>query len=129
MAAAKGNPFYAAAEFRYDTALSYEENLELAKEFMRQVKRGDYFQMSAKYYYGVGAHSAIMIADYDPEKDTVHWMDSNMICKKIDGINYGYVQFDVERDITWWAEAFCVKTRGATIYRLRDDIVYRADVQ
>lgn len=52
--------------------------MELALEFMRQVKKGDFFQMSAKYEYGIGAHSAIMISDYDPETDTVHWMDSNM---------------------------------------------------
>ena len=41
-------------------------------------KRGDYFQMAANYYYGVGAHSMIFIADYDPETDSVHWADSNM---------------------------------------------------
>lgn len=123
VSAAKGNPFYVAAQFKYDPNLSKNENMELALEFMRQVQRGDYFQMSAKYYYGVGAHSAIMIADYDPETDKVHWMDSNMKTKKIDGINYGYVQFDAEASITWWAEAFCQKKRGATLYRLREDII------
>ena len=45
--------------------------MDLALAFMRQVKRGDYFQMSADYEYGVGAHSAIMISDYDPETDTI----------------------------------------------------------
>ena len=73
-----GNPFYEAAAFRYDTKLSYEENLELAKEFMRQVERGDYFQMSAKYEYGTGAHSAIMMG-YDAEKDEIHWLDSSFL--------------------------------------------------
>ena len=119
-----GNPFYAAAQFRYDTSLSKEENMEAALEFMRQVQRGDYFQMSADYEYGVGAHSAIMISDYDPETNTVHWMDSNMRGKSVNGIRYGIVQYDEEKDITWWAEAFCKKTRGATLYRLRDDIIY-----
>ena len=66
--------------------------MELALEFMRQVKKGDFFQMSAKYEYGTGAHSAIMISDYDPETDTVHWMDSNMRGKRVDGIRYGIVQ-------------------------------------
>lgn len=126
--AEEGNPFYAAAEFRYDTTLSKEENMENALDFMQQVQRGDYFQMSAKYYYGVGAHSAIMISDYDPETDTVHWMDSNMRGTKKNGERYGYVQFDEEQTIQWWAEAFCQKTRGATLYRLRDDIVYAKDV-
>ena len=65
-----------------------------------------------------------MISDYDPDTDTVRWMDSNMVGKKIDGIRYGKVQFDEEKDIGWWAAAFCQKGRGATIYRLREDIVF-----
>lgn len=119
----KGNPFYIAAEFRYDTKLSKEENMELALAFMREVKRGDFFQMSADYEYGNGAHSAVMISDYDPETDTVHWMDSNMRGGKRNGVRYGLVQYDEEKEISWWAEAFCLKKRGATLYRLRDDIV------
>ena len=122
--ASEGNAFYAAAEFRYNPDLSYEENLEIAKDFMRQVQRGDYFQMAANYYYGIGAHSAIMIADWNPETDTVRWMDSNMAGKRIDGVRHGYVQFDREKSVTWWAEAFCHKRYGATIYRLSDNIVY-----
>jgi len=126
--ASKGNPFYEAAIFRYDQNLSYEENLELAMDFMRQAQRGDFFQMSAKYEYGTGAHSAIMLA-YDPVKDEIHWMDSNMRGGKRDGIRYGIVQYDEVRSVQWWAEAFCVKTRGATLYRLRNDIVYREEYQ
>ena len=122
--ASKGNPFYEAAQFRYDKNLSKAENMELALEFMRQVKRGDYFQMSADYEYGVGAHSAIMISDYDPATDTDHWMDSNMRGHKRNGIRYGIVQYDREISIEWWAKAFCHKKRGATLYRLRDDIVF-----
>ena len=120
----EGNPFYVAAQFLYDTNQTKQENMERALEFMRQVKRGDYFQMSAEYYYGMGAHSAIMISDYDPQTDTVHWMDSNMAGEKRNGIRYGKVQYDMEKNISWWADAFCKRTRGATIYRLRDDIVY-----
>ena len=128
VAASEGNPFYEAATFRYDTDLSYEENLALACEFMRQAQRGDFFQMSADYEYGVGAHSAIMLA-YDAENDEIHWMDSNMRGGKKDGIRYGLVQFDEVKSVEWWASTFCHKTRGATMYRLRDDIVYREDVQ
>ena len=120
----KGNPFYVAAQFRYDSSLTKVENMEQALSFMKQVKKGDFFQMSADYEYGVGAHSAIMIADYDPQHETVHWMDSNMRGKKVKGIRYGIVQFDEEREISWWASAFCHKKRGATLYRLRDDIIY-----
>ncbi|MBR0219014.1 MAG: hypothetical protein IJQ33_07435 [Clostridia bacterium] len=123
VSAEEGNPFYVAAQFLYDTSLSKSENMEKALEFMRQVRRGDYFQMSADYYYGVGAHSAIMIADYDPDANTVHWMDSNMVGQKKNGVRYGKVQFDAVKDISWWADAFCKKSRGATIYRLRDDII------
>ena len=126
--ASEGNPFETAAQFLYDAKLSYEENFEAALDFMRQVQRGDFFQMSAEYYYGYGAHSAIMIADYDPETNTVHWMDSNMDGVTRDGIRYGRVQFDAVQDIAWWADAFCKESRGATLYRLRDDIVYKADV-
>ena len=121
--ASEGNPFYIAAEFRYDTTLSKDENMELALAFMREVRRGDFFQMSADYEYGNGAHSAIMIADYDPATDTVRWMDSNMRGGKRNGIRYGLVQFDEEKEISWWAEAFCKKKRGATLYRLRNDII------
>lgn len=126
--ASEGNPFEVAAQFIYNTDRSKEENMELAIELMKQVQRGDFFQMSADYQYGVGAHSAIMIADYDPESNTVHWMDSNMLGKKINGERYGYVQYDAVKDIEWWAEAFCVRNRGATIYRLREDIVYASDI-
>ena len=45
------------------------------------------------------------------------------------GIRYGYVQFNAEASIEWWAEAFCQKKRGATIYRLRNDIVYKDSVE
>lgn len=128
VAASEGNPFYEAATFRYDTDLTHEENLALACEFMRQAQRGDFFQMSADYEYGVGAHSAIMLS-YDAENDEIHWMDSNMRGGKRDGIRYGLVQFDEVRSVEWWASTFCHKTRGATLYRLRDDIVYRKDVQ
>ena len=126
VAASEGNPFYEAAAFRYDTSLTKEENLELAMEFMRQVQRGDYFQMSAKYEYGTGAHSAIMMG-YDAETDEIHWLDSNMRGGKKNGIRYGLVQYDEVRSVEWWASAFCVKGRGATIYRLRDDIAYREE--
>ena len=126
--AEKGNPFYVADQFLYDSELSYDENLELAKAFMRNAQRGDYFQMSADYASGVGAHSAIML-DYDAQTDEIHWMDSNMRGKKINGIRYGYVQFDEVKSAEWWAKAFCHKKRGATLYRLRDDIIFAPETQ
>ena len=52
-------------------------------------------------------------------------LDSNMRGGKKKGIRYGLVQFDEVKSVEWWASTFCKKTRGATLYRLRDDIVYR----
>lgn len=129
VSAAKGNPFVIAARFLYDTSKTEEENMAEALDFLRQVKRGDFFQMTASYSAGTGAHSAIMTEDFDPETGKLIWMDSNMRGTRRDGIRYGYVQFNAEAPIEWWAEAFCQKKRGATIYRLREDIVYRNDVQ
>ena len=123
VSAEDGNPFIEAARFRYDESLSMEENRENARAFLRQVQRGDYFQMAANYYYGVGAHSMIFIADYDPETDTVRWTDSNMKGKTINGERYAYVQYDAVKEIDWFVDAFCRKKYGATIYRLREDIV------
>ena len=120
----QGNPFYAAAEFRYNSELTMAENKEIAREFMMQVERGDYFQMSANYYYGVGAHSLVFIENYDPEFQTVRWTDSNMKGEKREGIRYGLVQFDAQKDIDWFVDAFCHPSRGATLYRLREDIVF-----
>lgn len=121
--ASDGNPFEMAAQFKYDKALSKKENIEKATEFMKQVQKGDYFQMSAKYYYGVGAHSLIFIADYDAEKNTVHWTDSNMKGQSKGGIRYGLPQWDAVKEIDWFVDAFCRPGRGATLYRLREDII------
>ena len=122
--AEEGNPFYVAASFRYDENLSMEENRQHAREVLMQAQRGDFFQMAANYYYGVGAHSMIFIADYDPQTDTVRWTDSNMKGKSVNGERYAYVQFDAVKEIDWFVDAFCRRKYGATIYRLREDILY-----
>ncbi|MBQ8081336.1 MAG: hypothetical protein IJ240_05490 [Clostridia bacterium] len=123
VAASDGNPFYIAAQFIYDTGKTKAENREAAREFLKLAQRGDYFQMRANYYYGIGAHSMIFTAPYDPETDTVTWCDSNMKGKKVDGVRYGYVQFNANKEIDWFVDAFCRNRYGATIYRLRDDII------
>ena len=128
LSASEGNPFEVAAQFRYDRDLSKAENCEIAREFMMQVMRGDYFQMYARYYWGTGAHSLVFIKNYDPEFQTVHWTDSHMIRKEVDGIDYGRVQFDAVEDIDWFVDAFCQPNLGATLYRLREDIIF-ADTQ
>ena len=125
VAAEQGNPFEVAAAFRYDEGKSPAENREAALALMQEVRRGDFFQMSANYYYGTGAHSLVFIADYDPERDAVRWTDSNMKGFSEGGVRYAYVQYDAEKEIGWFADAFCQKKRGATLYRLRNDIVAR----
>ncbi len=127
--ASEGNPFYVAASFRYDPQKSKAENREDARAFLMQVQRGDYFQMAANYYYGIGAHSMLFVADYDPETDSVHWADSNMKGEKRNGDRYGYVQYDAVKEIDWFVDAFCRKKYGATLYRLRDDIIWASDAQ
>lgn len=124
VSAEDGNPFIEAAAFRYNDELTKEENQQLAREFLMQVQRGDYFQMAANYYYGIGAHSMVFTADYNPETDTVKWTDSNMKGKSINGERYAYVQYDAEKEIDWFVDAFCRKKYGATIYRLREDIIF-----
>lgn len=119
-----GNPFYVAASFRYDENLSKAENKDNARAFLKQAQRGDFFQMAADYYYGVGAHSMVITGDYDGATDTIHWTDSNMKGEKRNGERYGYVQFDAEKKIDWFVDAFCRKRYGATLYRLRDDVIY-----
>ena len=129
IAASDGNPFYEAAQFLYDSKQSKEENIARAREFMKQTQKGDYFQMTGDYSGGKGAHSAIFISDYDPETDTVHSMDSNRTGKRINGLRYGKVLFDSEMSIDEWVGFFCRKKCGATLYRLRDDIVFADDVK
>ena len=122
--ASDGNPFEIAAQFLYDKSLSKNENIELAREFMKQTRKGDYFQMTGDYSGGKGAHSAIFMSDYDPETDTVHSLESNRSGKRINGLRYGKVMYDCELSIDEWVGFFCRKKCGATLYRLRDDIIF-----
>ena len=129
IAASDGNPFEIAAQFLYDKKLSKEENIALAREFMKQTRKGDYFQMTGDYSGGKGAHSAIFMSDYDPETDTVRSLESNRAGKRIKGLRYGKVMYDCELSIDEWVGFFCRKKCGATLYRLRDDIIFAEDVQ
>lgn len=119
---ADGAPFEIAAQFKYDPSLSKEENLALCREVLHSVQRGDFFQMVGYYYYGNGPHSMLFMTDYDPVTDEVHWTDSNMKGERIDGVRWGYIQYDAVKTAEWFVEAICTKNRGCTIYRLRDDL-------
>jgi hypothetical protein len=129
IAASDGNPFYEAAQFLYDKSLSREENTALAREFMKQVRKGDFFQMTGDYSGGKGAHSAICMSDYDPATNTVRSLESNRAGKRINGLRYGKVMYDCEMTIDEWIGFFCRKKCGATLYRLREDIIFAEDAK
>ena len=118
-----GNPFDIVASFRYDPDLTKEENEALATAFLRNVQRGDCYQMVGNYVDGNGPHTLLFIADYDPVNDMLHWTDSNMKGTRINGDRWGYIQYDCARSVPWMVKAICTKNRGATLYRLREDLV------
>ena len=124
IAASDGNPFEIAAQFLYDKDQSREENIARAEEFMKQTKKGDFFQMTGDYSGGKGAHSAILMSDYDPATNTVRSLESNRSGKRINGLRYGKVMYDCEMTIDEWIGFFCRKKCGATLYRLREDIIF-----
>ena len=118
-----GSPFIIASQFKYDRNLSKEENFSLAYALMKEIKKGDFFQMVGDYGGGNGPHSLYFIEDYDAVTDNLHFTDSNMFGKRVDGVRWGYMQFDAIRTGNWFATCFNMKDRGATIYRLRDDLI------
>ena len=118
-----GSPFEIVEQFKYNRDISKEENYKDAFHLMTLVKKGDFFQMVGDYGGGNGPHSLYFIEDYNPASDTLHWTDSNMYGKRIDGVRWGYMQYDAVKTGDWFANVFNMKDRGATIYRLRDDLI------
>lgn len=117
-----GSPFEIAAQFKYDNALTKEENAEKARNLLVQIRKGDFFQIVGYYGGGNGPHSMYIIRDYDPVTQMIHWTDSNMRGTRINGVRWGYMQYDADADVDWWVEVFNRPKRGATLYRLRDDL-------
>lgn len=117
-----GSPFEIVAQFKYDDSLTEEQNAALARELLLQIKKGDFFQIVGYYGGGNGPHSMYIIQDYDPVSGQIHWTDSNMRGKRIDGVRWGYLQYDADASIDWWVQVFNRRKRGATLYRLRDDL-------
>jgi len=120
--ASDGCPFEIVAQFKYDKSLTKEENYEIAYAMMEQVQRGDFFQMVGNYGGGNGPHSLFFIKDYNPSTTMLHWTDSNMRGKRVDGVRWGYLQYDADATAKWFVDCFNMKNRGATLYRLRDDL-------
>jgi len=117
-----GSPFEIAAQFKYNDNLSEEENAKLARNLLIQIRKGDFFQIVGYYGGGNGPHSMYIIRDYDPETEMIHWTDSNMRGTRVNGVRWGYMQYNADADVTWWVNVFNMKKRGATLYRLRDDL-------
>lgn len=122
--AADGSPFEIAAQFKYNDNLSREENAELARKLLVQIRKGDFFQIVGYYGGGNGPHSMYIIADYDPQTEMIRWTDSNMRGTRVDGARWGYLQYDADAPVSWWIDVFNRKKRGATLYRLRDDLYH-----
>ena len=120
--AAEGSPFEIAAQFKYDDSLTQEENDELARNLLIQIQKGDFFQIVGYYGGGNGPHSMYIIRDYDPVTQMIHWTDSNMRGTRVNGARWGYMQYNADADVPWWVQVFSMKKRGATLYRLRDDL-------
>ncbi len=118
-----GSPFEIVAQFKYNNDLSKEENAQIAYDMMKQVKKGDFFQMVGNYGGGNGPHSLLFIKDYNPVTDMLHWTDSNMRGTRVDGVRWGYLQYDADATAEWFIECINTKKRGATLYRLRDDLI------
>ena len=117
-----GSPFEIAAQFKYDDSLTEEENAQLARQLLVQIQKGDFFQIVGYYGGGNGPHSMYIIRDYDPVSQQIHWTDSNMRGTRINGVRWGYMQFDADASVDWWVKVFNRRKRGATLYRLRDDL-------
>lgn len=117
-----GSPFEIVAQFKYNNDLTEAENAQLARELLVQIKKGDFFQIVGYYGGGNGPHSMYIIKDYDPVSEMIHWTDSNMRGTRVNGARWGYMQFDADAEVDWWIKVFNMKKRGATLYRLRDDL-------
>lgn len=121
--ASEGSPFEIAKQLKYNEDISSEENAEIARDMMHSAQKGDFFQMVGYYGGGNGPHSLYIIENYDSNTDIIHWTDSNMLGKRIDGVRWGYMQYDAQKTAEWFIECFNTKKRGATLYRLRDDLI------
>ena len=52
----------------------------------------------------------------------IHWTDSNMRGKRVNGVRWGYLKWDADGTAEWFINCINTPKRGATLYRLRDDL-------
>lgn len=120
-----GNAYEEVARYDYDKDITPQENRQNVLRFLENVRAGDVMQMLATYSNGRrGTHTLMFTRPYDPRLGMLYWADSNFANTRIDGVRYGYVRayqaFPLEDVITWLAADW---NNGATLYRLRGDIV------
>lgn len=120
---ADGNCFIQVDEFRHDPDLGTAENREHALKLLQKVQKGDLLQLAGKCEDFNSVHSLLFTQDYDVVADQLCWTDCNMKGKRIHGARYGWVQFDTKRSTTWMLDTVCRNLCGATLYRLRDDLI------
>ena len=117
--------YEAVAVFDYDPSLSVKRNREAAREFLSNVRAGDVLQMIGVFSGGArGTHTLMFSQPYDPRDDALYWIDSNFSNTRVDGVRYGYVRarqsWPINDLVSWFAAD---ERTGATLYRLREDIV------
>lgn len=127
MAGEAGNAFVEAARFDYDPALTLRENREAARAFLSDIRAGDLMQLLARYSSGGrGTHTILLSQPYDPRDPMLYWMDSNFSNTIVDGERYAYVRarqaWPLEEVVDWLTKD---ENNGATLYRLREDVVRR----
>lgn len=122
-AAEDGNCYETVEAFRYDTEKTKEENRALARAMLEQVQRGDCFQLVGVCEDFNSPHSLLFIEDYDQAEDQLVWTDCNMKGTRIDGERWGWVQYGTTRRVEWMLDTICRARNGATLYRLRADLV------
>ncbi|MEG0768038.1 MAG: hypothetical protein RR482_10005, partial [Clostridia bacterium] len=121
---AEGNPFYEMAAFDYDSGCSVRQNREAVYAFLAQAQAGDVLQMMATYNSGNrGTHTALITRNYDAVKEQLQWADSNFKMRNIDGIRYAFVVGEQVYTRQKLADWLLYAGNGATLYRLRDDLV------
>lgn len=122
-----GNAFVEVAHFDYNKDLTKRENIAVAKAFLSLVRAGDFLQMQGTYSSGGrGTHTLMFTKPYDPRLPSLFWSDSNFANRMVDGVRYGvakaYQTWPLEEVAGWIAADWY---HGATLYRLRDDVVMR----
>lgn len=117
--------YEAVAVFDYDPSISAKRNRQAARDFLTNVRAGDVLQMIGVFSSGArGTHTLMFSQPYDPRDDSLYWIDSNFSNTLVDGVRYGYVRarqsWPINDLVSWFAAD---ERTGATLYRLREDIV------